>query len=192
MPRAKYKSHACYFLTLTVVDWVDIFIRPVYKNIIVDSLNYFIEKKGLRIYAWCLMSNHLHLVANVKESFLWTYILRELKSHTSKEVLATINEEIEPACRSAWMMKQFESPVSVTKHAGKYHFWQDGNHPVFLDADNPLAILHYINFVHENPVRCLIVDNPESYIYSSGRDYAGKKGLVNISLFNILPRTEIS
>ena len=49
---------SCYCVTLNVVDWVDIFIRPVYKNVIVDSLNLFVERKGLIIHAWCLMSNH--------------------------------------------------------------------------------------------------------------------------------------
>jgi len=44
-----------YFLTLTVIDWVDIFTRPVYKHIIVDSLKYCQAQKGLVLYAWCLM-----------------------------------------------------------------------------------------------------------------------------------------
>lgn len=130
MASITYKLNACYFLTLTVVDWVDIFIRPVYKNIIVDALNHFIAEKGLSINAWCLMSNHLHLVANAREPNLWTYILRELKRFISAEVFATINEETEPDCRREWIMQRFESPVNITKHTGKYQFWQDGNHPV--------------------------------------------------------------
>ena len=56
-----------YFLTLTVVDWVDIFTRPVYKQILIDSIKYCQQTKGLEVYAWCLMSNHLHLIAGVKE-----------------------------------------------------------------------------------------------------------------------------
>ena len=52
-----------YYLTSTVVDWVDVFTRPVYKQIIVDSLRFCQEKKGLIIYGWVLMSNYLHLLA---------------------------------------------------------------------------------------------------------------------------------
>ena len=40
-----------YFVTDTVVDWVDIFSRPIYKHIIIDSLQYCQKEKGLIIYA---------------------------------------------------------------------------------------------------------------------------------------------
>ena len=40
-----------YFLTMTVVDWVDVFTRPMYKTIIIDSLQYCQKEKGLKIYA---------------------------------------------------------------------------------------------------------------------------------------------
>ena len=50
-----------HFITLTVVDWVDVFTRPVYRHIFVESLNYCEAQKGLEIYAWVLMSNHAHL-----------------------------------------------------------------------------------------------------------------------------------
>ena len=59
----KISSGYVYFLTLTVVEWIDIFTRPDYRHEIVNSLNYCIEHKGLKVYSWCLMSNHLHLIA---------------------------------------------------------------------------------------------------------------------------------
>ena len=33
------------FITLTVIDWVDLFVRPVYYNILDEPLNYCIKKK---------------------------------------------------------------------------------------------------------------------------------------------------
>ena len=39
-----------------------------------------------------------------------------------------------------------------------------------------------LNYTHENPVRAGIVENAEDYVYSSARDYAGKKGLVKLTL----------
>lgn len=45
-----------YFITTTVVDWVDIFNPPKYKHIILESLAYCLQQKGLNIYAWVLMS----------------------------------------------------------------------------------------------------------------------------------------
>jgi putative transposase len=54
-------QNAVYFLTFTTTDWVDIFTRKEYKIEIVNSLNYCIQNKGLTVFAWCLMSNHIHL-----------------------------------------------------------------------------------------------------------------------------------
>ncbi|MDR6194071.1 transposase [Siphonobacter sp. SORGH_AS_0500] len=55
-----------YFMTMTVVDWVDVFTRPVYKDIIVNALKYCQQAKGLEIYGWVLMTNHLHLMASAE------------------------------------------------------------------------------------------------------------------------------
>ena len=58
--------------------------------------------------------------------------------------------------------------------------WQDGNHPVLLDTNKMIEDrLHYI---HHNPVEAEFVDEPEYYWYSSARDYAEQKGLLEISL----------
>ncbi|PTX19580.1 transposase IS200 family protein [Pontibacter mucosus] len=68
-----------YFLTMTVVDWVDIFTRPVYKHIIVDALKFCQDEKGLKLYAWVLMNNHLHLIAAAAEGKNLSDILRDFK-----------------------------------------------------------------------------------------------------------------
>jgi len=52
-----------YFVTDTVVDWVDIFSRPIYRHIIIESLQFCQKEKRLLIYAWVLMTNHLHMIA---------------------------------------------------------------------------------------------------------------------------------
>jgi len=88
-----YQDHI-YFLTLTVVDWIDIFTRPIYRHIIVDSLKYCQKEKGLVIYAWVLMSNHLHLIASNKEGFSLSDILRDFKKFTSKQLIKSVKQEI--------------------------------------------------------------------------------------------------
>ena len=90
-------QNACYFLTFTVVDWVDVFIRPVYKQIqiIVDSLNFCIEKKGLVVFGWCLMTNHLHLIAEAKDEYKLSHIIRDFKKFTAHSLLKAIEDEPE-------------------------------------------------------------------------------------------------
>jgi putative transposase len=171
-------QNGCYFLTFTIVDWVDVFIRPVYKQIIVDSLNFCVEKKGLSVFAWCLMTNHLHLIMEAKQGCKLSEIIRDFKKFTARSILDNIQNE--PESRKDWMLYRFEYAGKFMKRIEKYHFWQDGNHAIYLDPFKPIMFKQRLNYTHENPVRAGIVENAADYLYSSARDYCGKKGLVNI------------
>ena len=104
-------QHAVHFLTFTVVEWIDVFTNVSYKLEIANSLEYCREHKGLKLYAFCLMSNHLHLVCQTPEPFLMTDFIRDFKKHTAKIVLSKMLEESES--RRVWMLDQF-------RYAGKY------------------------------------------------------------------------
>ncbi len=173
---------ACYFLTFTVVDWVDVFIRPVYKQIIVDSLNFCIEKKGLVVFGWCLMTNHLHLVAEAKEGYKLSHIIRDFKKFTARSILKVI--EVEPESRKDWILYRFEYAGKFRNNIEKYHFWQDTNHAIYLDPHKPKMLRQRLNFLQDNPVRAGIVENAADYLYSSARDYYGRKGLVNVMVID--------
>jgi putative transposase len=55
-----------YFITCTVHPWVDVFTRSGYIDILLDSLWFCQQNKGLEIYAWVVMTNHIHLVVRSK------------------------------------------------------------------------------------------------------------------------------
>ena len=101
----KYKiadQQQSYFLTLTIIDQVDVFTRKDYKLIIVDSLNYCVASKGLEIFAWVIMSNNIHLMVRAKEGFELSHILRDFKKFTSKAITAKILEIGES--RREWLL----------------------------------------------------------------------------------------
>ena len=78
----KYKfldPEGIYFVSFATVGWVDVFTRIAYKEIFVGGLRYCINKKGLFLYAWCLMTNHIHLIFSNKESGKHSAILRDIK-----------------------------------------------------------------------------------------------------------------
>ena len=89
------KTNGSYFLTLTVVDWADVFTRKNHKQAIIDSLRYCIKHKGLNVYAYCLMTNHLHLVVNCTASFQLSDTIRDFKRHAAKTILNQIINEPE-------------------------------------------------------------------------------------------------
>ena len=51
-----------YFASFAIVEWVDVFVRPNYVEILLDSLRYCQKNKGLVLYAWCVMPSHIHLI----------------------------------------------------------------------------------------------------------------------------------
>ena len=53
-----------HYLTLQIVDWIDVFTRQTYRDIVIDSLNYCQQNKGFQIFGFVIMSNHIHLIAN--------------------------------------------------------------------------------------------------------------------------------
>ena len=55
-----------YFVTFTIIYWIDLFTRSAYCDIVWDSLRYRQEMKGLVIHAFVIMSSHVHLVVCTK------------------------------------------------------------------------------------------------------------------------------
>jgi len=165
------KENRSYFLTMTVVDWIDAFSRKVYCDFIIDSLKYCIAEKGLNVYAYVIMSNHLHLIANCNEPFELKDTIRDFKKYTAKRIIAEVKSGVES--RKEWMICQFEKAGSETKKNKNYKFWQTGNHAIELYSSN--FTWNKINYIHQNPVRAGYVNNPEDWKYSSATNYADKE-----------------
>lgn len=169
-------QNSIYYLTLTVVDWVDVFTRKEHKLSILESLRFCQNEKGQLVHGWCLMSNHLHLLASARDGFNMSDILRDLKKFTSKQIVNAIHNEIES--RRDWMLYRFEFAVKFKVNVKNYKFWQDGNHAV--ECFTYEFTKQKLDYIHQNPVRAQIVEEAEYYLFSSARDYAEIKGLLEI------------
>ena len=155
-------QNAMYFLTFTIVGWIDVFTRKEYRLEIVDSLNYCISEKGLKVYAWCIMSNHIHLIASAREGYRLSDIIRDFKKYTAKSILKKI--ELEPESRREWMLNQFQFAGRKLNRIKKYKFWKDDNHAIELDS---LMMEERLTYLHNNPVETMIVEEAEHYVFSS-------------------------
>lgn len=165
-----------YFLTFQIVKWVDIFSRKVYRDIVIDSLKYSQEHKGLAIYAYVIMSNHVHLLVKSEAGKL-SDTVREFKSYTAKEMLTAIRNEAES--RREWMLNIFEFAAKQHKRNEKYQVWTQENHAEIIESNK--FVKQKIKYIHQNPVRAGIVANEEDYLYSSAGYFIGNKGLINIT-----------
>ncbi|MEP3387456.1 MAG: transposase [Reichenbachiella sp.] len=165
-----------YFITFAVVEWIDVFTKRQYAKIVIDSLNYCRKEKGLEIYAWCLMSNHLHLIISSKEGRL-SDTLRDFKKYTASMILSSI-EDNKKESRRSWMLWIFGSAGKKNANNKIYQFWQQNNQPKELETNYFKD--QKLNYIHMNPVEAGLVNEPEEYRYSSAIDYSGGKGLVEI------------
>jgi len=152
-----------YFVTLTVEGWVTAFDRNIYKDELVKNLQYCQEKEGLQIYAYVIMSNHLHMVA-ARETGDLGELLGRFKSYTSKKILKLIETNPQES-RKEWMLNLFKHFASKNNQYSNYHFWNYTNHPIELWTN--AVILQKIEYIHNNPVRAGIVTEAHYYLYSS-------------------------
>lgn len=83
-------QESIYFMTFQIVDWVDIFTRLDYKEIVIESFQYCIDNKGLELFAYVIMTNHIHVIVNAKPGFSISNIIRDFKKYTANQILETI------------------------------------------------------------------------------------------------------
>ncbi len=127
--RDQYEVH---FITFAVVEWIDVFTRRTYSDIIMESLRYCSKNKGLKLHAWCIMSNHIHLIISAADGNL-SDILRDFKKFTSKEIITAI-ENYKQESRKNWMLWIFRKAGEKNSRNKEYQFWQQDNHAIQLET----------------------------------------------------------
>ena len=168
-------QEALHYLTMQVVDWIDIFTRKAYRDLVLESISYCRQNKGLQVFGYVIMSNHVHLICNSPDGKL-SDTIRDLKKFTSRkliEVIQTGNES-----RKEWMLDRFGFTGRKKSRNQDFQVWTHENHAIVLNS-NPF-IPEKLTYLHNNPVRAGIVERPEEYLYSSARNYADMPGPLEI------------
>ncbi len=124
-------SNHIYFVTLTVVYWIDVFTRPIYKDIIVNNLYYCQKNKGLEIFSYVIMTNHLHLILRSQQKPL-SDTLRDFKTYTSKELFKAIKNNPQES-RKDWILKLMQNAGKNNSLNKNHQFWQNYNQPILIN-----------------------------------------------------------
>lgn len=132
-------------MTLQVVQWADVFTRKECRDIVVDSLDFCRKNKALEIYAYVIMSNHVHLlvksgIGNLSDT------IRDLKRHTSKQILDFVKNGNES--RSKWLLLIFRYAARKHIRNKAYQFWTHENHAKEIFSQK--FIEQKINYIHNN------------------------------------------
>ncbi|RZJ47640.1 MAG: transposase [Flavobacterium sp.] len=164
-----------HFITSTVVDWVNVFSRQIYRDIIIECLDYCTTNKGMILYGYVIMSNHIHLIIQSEEGKL-SDLLRDFKKFTAKSILEKIQNN--PESRREWMLERFKLAAENHTRNKVYQFWQYGNHAEEIYTNK--FMWSKLDYIHLNPVRSGYVSQASHYIYSSAGNYVNDSGLLKI------------
>jgi putative transposase len=160
----KYKftdNSKLYFISFAVTNWIDLFIRDVYRNVLLDSIKHCQTTKDLELYCWCIMTSHVHLIISSSGNAL-SNIMRDLKRHTSEELHKAIaNNKTES--RREWMLWHMERAAKKTSNDANFQLWQTENHPIEL-ATQKIA-WQKLDYLHYNPVEAGFVRRSIDWLY---------------------------
>ena len=153
------------------------FTRKRYRDIIVESLQFCQKEKGMTVYGYVIMSNHLHMILQSDKNDL-SGLIRDFKMHTSKKILSAIKTE--PESRREWLLPLLHKYCEHLKREQQHKLWQDGNHAKVIYTNE--FFYEKLNYIHQNPVQDMLVQEPQDYLFSSARNYAELPSLLDIIL----------
>ncbi|MBN2016116.1 transposase [Candidatus Dojkabacteria bacterium] len=156
-----------YFLTLTVIEWINIFTGVEYFQLLADSLNYCIYRKKLVINGYVFMTNHVHLIVDKKEGGELGGVIRDFKRHTTKEVIGLVKHDNRSYIRRL-LYKTYKK-----RKKNSLQVWEPNNWPLMVE--DPEVYNIKLDYIHNNPIKKGYVDEPCDWVYSSARDYYTKE-----------------
>jgi putative transposase len=160
-----------YYYTATITKWHKLLKPDKYKDVIISSLQYLVEKKKIKVFAFVIMPNHIHLV--------WTLLEKNGKEMPHASFMKFTGHKFleDLTANHSQLLPYFE----VDSSTRKYHFWQRNSLPVALHSYKFWK--QKIDYIHNNPcvAKWNLADLPEKYKYSSAKFY-----LEGIDEFGIL------
>ncbi|MCK4357751.1 MAG: transposase [Candidatus Cloacimonetes bacterium] len=158
-----------YFLTFTIVEWIPVFIRQKYCDIIVNNLQFYRKEQGLKIHYLVIMPEHIHIIVSSENDV--RKIIQNFKSYTAKEIIQNLKHD-----KRKWILNLLKYYKKKHKSESEYQVWQEGSHPEIITST---AMLNQkINYIHFNPVKAGFVTTPEQWRYSSAGYYDGNESIM--------------
>ena len=151
-----------HFMTMTVIEWIDIFTKPEYFKIIIDSLKYCQKQKGLMLFEYTIMTNHIHLIVKAKEGCKLSQIVSDFKKHTTREILKSLQKD-----NRRYILNLIKNSFA-RKKGYENQIWQRENYPEAITSEK--FLLKKTNYIYLNAVKKEYVSSPEDWFYSSAQN----------------------
>lgn len=159
-----------HFLTCTIVGWLPVFTRPDSVEIVLDSWRFLQQNRGLDLFGYVILENHLHLIASAPDL---ADAVKSFKMFTVRRIIDLLERNGAQTLR-----RQLRAHKLPYKTESEYQVWQEGSQPKQIESNE--MMLQKLEYTHYNPVKRGYVDEPTDWRYSSARNYAGRPGLIEV------------
>ena len=159
---SKHIPDHLYFITASTVGWKPLFSESEYAEIVLNSLAWLRQEKRMALYAFVLMSTHLHAILLPLDRPIGE-LLQNFGSFTAHKILHKLREENRKDMLDFFHTHRRNSSL-------EHSIWQD------IQAKNIYTekfLLQKMEYIHQNPIakEWNLVRDRGDYKYSSACFY---------------------
>ena len=149
------------FFTATNLNWKNLLQPDKYKQIIIDSLKFLVEKQRVKVYGFVIMPNHIHIIWRIDQNHKLEDVKRDFLKYTAQMIKFDLMEN------HPQVLPYFE----VNLKDRKYQFWE--RNPLSVDLYSRKIVSQKLDYIHANPLqeKWSLAQTPEEYWFSSSRFY---------------------
>ena len=148
-----------HFFTATNLEWKNLLQPDKYKDLIIGSLRFLVANERIKIYAFVIMSNHIHLIWQMGADSNSQAVQRDFLKYTAQKIKADLMKH-NPA---------FLEFFKVDATDRKYQFWE--RNPLSIELRTHSVFLQKLEYIHQNPVQAGLCKLSKNYKYSSAHFY---------------------
>ncbi len=155
----KYATEYIQFFTATILEWKHLLKQDKYKDIIIESLRFLVIEKRVKIYAFVIMNNHIHLMWQIQPDHFLAEVQRDFLKFTAQRI------KFDLLTNHPVVLERFR----VNAKDRQYQFWE--RDPLSINLYTHSVFMQKLDYIHNNPVKKGFCNLPEEYKYSSARFY---------------------
>ncbi|MBI3194682.1 MAG: transposase, partial [Ignavibacteriae bacterium] len=117
--RSVQEDEHCYFVTATIVGWKKLFFQNIFAKIVLDSLQWHRVNTKLKLYAFVVMPNHVHVLVKPLPPVFVQDVLQGFGSFTAHEFLKQLRLQNEHE-----LLEFFHQQALENRWEEQHQFWQ--------------------------------------------------------------------
>jgi len=162
--RSYFQDENCFFITTSVVEHLNVFSSTETCEILIRNIIFYQEKYHFQILGYVIMPSHFHWIITTDNEFgTISDIMRDLKKYSAWDIMDFIENKSNNKFIETFRI------IGEKYKDQKRKSWQERFDDVIINSRS--FFLQKLQYIHNNPVKAGLVEQPEDYKYSSARNY---------------------